>query len=363
MFKIEIILLVSLILLSLIIFYNKSSENQKELYINITHKGIVATLDSNNKVVNINSKLSNDDNTKIMNYYNQNGVLRVKINIKKIDLLIDKYVKILSNNSQKIIYDSIKNLKKNVSSVIKYISYSGLALVINDENPKANEKEEQIEIIIPKILLSQESNQFIDFVSKMAPLFNKDLVKIIYDSMKDILNKIASESNPEVRISNLISLVMRTSIILSIMEEIFMAIDINDRSKILTYVFFDLLNLIPMDRCIFNENNEIEFDPNVCNIKQNKQEECPKCVIPECPECKKTECNCPECQECKKTVCPECPTCPECKKTECNCPECKKTVCPECPQCPELDRWDMSRILNVILTSLLIIFVVLYGIK
>lgn len=103
--------------MSLIIFYNKSSENQKELYININHKGIVATLDSNNKVLNIKSELSNDDNTKIMNYYNQNGVLRVKINTKKIELLIDKYVKILSNNSQKIIYDSIKIFKTNVSSI------------------------------------------------------------------------------------------------------------------------------------------------------------------------------------------------------------------------------------------------------
>ena len=72
-----------------------------------------------------------------------------------------------------------------------------------------------------------------------------------------------------------------------------------DRHKFLYQVFFDLFTLLPNDRCIYTENNILEFNPNVCNIKK---EECPKCIIPKpvevkCPECKNTECDCPVCLE------------------------------------------------------------------
>ncbi len=59
--------------------------------------GIIAKLDSNNKIVSLKSdqKLSSNIETSLINYYNNYGIIRVKLNLKKIDSLIDYYLRVL----------------------------------------------------------------------------------------------------------------------------------------------------------------------------------------------------------------------------------------------------------------------------
>ena len=84
--------------------------------------------------------------------------------------------------------------------------------------------------------------------------------------MKDILDKIELESNHDVKIANLISLIMRTMVIAGIVSETQKLCPNNfskdDEIKFLSHVFLELLTLVPTDRCLFNENNVETFRQN-----------------------------------------------------------------------------------------------------
>jgi len=282
--------------------------------------GIIAKIDSNNKVINIevkNKSISNEEKIKLINYYNKYGTLKVKINYYNLDLLIKSYLNLLSKNNYKL-EESLKNsLKMGTGISILMISNMGLAMLLDDPikmNPvegfentvyfenfeeiseqfvniknstiktnKSNNKE-IAEIIIPKILLSNDKKEFVNFISKLFA--DDDKSKIIFNGMNNILDKIVSEKNDDLKIANLISIVMRTIVISIIITETKKVGPNNfskdDEIKFISHVFLELLTLLPTDRCIFNEHNVFEFSPNVCNIK--KAEKCPKAE-----ECKKAD--------------------------------------------------------------------------
>ena len=166
-------------------------------------------------------------------------------------------------------------------------------------------------VIIPKILLTSDRREFIDYISKIFSTNQES--KILYEILKDVLDKVIAGSNPEVKIANLIGVIMRYVIVFAIVSEaqklganIFSQ---DDMIKFVSHIFLDFINNIPSDRCLFNDESDFfEFSPNVCNIKPIKQESCQKCEIPESnnfklkdPEyvnhnSKTLELKCPECK-------------------------------------------------------------------
>lgn len=330
---------------------------------------MAAKLDSNDKVLSIKSsdtkKLSQDEVDKIINYYNKKGVLKIRIDMKKMELFIETNLKILSKSNSKL-ESSIKQMIQ-MGTVIGLSMASNYGFImVNDEDKKksidgfdniehfeelnysetfantdvvtntavvsqakpsigqavSQAKEEQsMIVIIPKILLTSDRREFIDYISKIFSTNQES--KILYEILKDVLDKVIAGSNPEVKIANLIGVIMRYVIVFAIVSEaqklganVFSQ---DDMIKFVSRIFLDFVNNIPSDRCLFNDNSDFfEFSPNVCNIKPIKQESCQKCEIPEsnnfklkdpeyvsqnsktlelkCPECKKTDCICPECK-------------------------------------------------------------------
>jgi len=189
--------------------------------------GIVAKLDSKNKnkIISIkseNNQLSKEQTQKIIDYYNKYGLYRVRVNIKNIDKLINNYLKVISNTDNKLATSLEHNIKFATTIGIMLISNTGFSMLL-DLNPKQIEGFENIErfknktskrskkrknktskkrinnninkkiitstqiikteskkklktfqsnnfdnfeIIIPKILLSNDRREFIDFILK-----------------------------------------------------------------------------------------------------------------------------------------------------------------------------------------------------
>jgi LPXTG-motif cell wall-anchored protein len=365
--------------------------------------GIIAKLDSNNKIVSLKSdqKLSSNIETSLINYYNNYGIIRVKLNLKKIDSLIDYYLRVLSKKDNKLEGTLQQNLKMGTTIGLLVIASMGFILLLESENKKvegfeeienyeevenfaqvaqgvgrpatvaqaagrpvtaaqgiqgvgrpataaqgvqgagrgvstaaqgippaargvqgagrgvstaaqgippaaqgvqgagrglltaANKDQqmfqEEVEVIIPKIMLSKDRREFIDFLSNNFS--SNSINKKIYDNLKDVLDKLVSESNSEIKIGNLITILMRIMIVTSIIDEVkklgnnYFSED--DQAKFMNLVFLDLMTLIPNDRCVLNENNIIEFNPNICDIKKNQEfpkTECPKSPDPKCPQ-------------------------------------------------------------------------------
>ena len=372
---------------------------------------IVAKLDSDDKVLNIKSsdikKLSQTEIDKIINYYNKKGVLKISINMKKMELFIENNLKILSKSNSKL-ESSIKQMIQMGTLIgLSLVSNYGFIMITDQDNKKSidgfdniehfeefnsletfqgilkgiasgdqgnikaiasgnqtapsvdqgnikaiasgnqaapsvdqgnikaiasgnqgdvkgilsvgqgivaanklavepkldgaiklavvqktTEEEKPMILIIPKILLTSDRRDFIDYISK---IFSTDQEsKILYEILKDVLDKVLEGSNPEVKIANLIGVIMRYIIIFVIVSEakklganVFSQ---DDMIKFASHVFLDFVNNIPSDRCLFNDKSDFfEFSPNVCNIKSIKQENCEKCQECNCPVVKSQE--------------------------------------------------------------------------
>ncbi len=197
-----------------------------------------------------------------------------------------------------------------------------------------------MEVIIPKILLTTDRIEFINFISR---LFAEDpKTKIVYSSFKQILEGVMTGSNSEIKIANLIGLSMRVAIMAGIASEAKKLGPNNftedDMINFTTQVVADFMTDFPSDKCSFysDKMNFIKFTPNICNVKKDhklNQEACPKCK-----ECKETKCHCPE-VKCPDVKCPEmkCPAVvlPEMKFPKMVLPEmkCPPVVLPEM-RCP-----------------------------
>ena len=258
---------------------------------------------------------------------------------------------------------------------------------IKSETKQTNiDKVPFVDVIIPKVLLSSERSNFIDFISK---LFAEDTTtKIVYTSFKKILEGIMVGSNHEIKIANLIGLSMRVAIMAGIAFEAKKLGPNNftqtDMINFTSQVIADFMADFPNDKCSFYNNklNFIKFTPNICNVKNInnvKQEACPKCS-----DCKETICNClvktqpvvlPEMKcppivlpvmKCPPIVIPEmrCPpiVIPEIKSPNITIPEmkCPPVVIPKmkCPRAPKnSNMWKVSTIIFMLLIVGLIVLI------
>jgi len=190
----------------------------------------------------------------------------------------------------------------------------------------------EIKMIIPKILLTSERKEFLNFLIIILEV--KD--RMMYEIVNSLLDKISLEPNSEVKIFNLINLVVRVSIIERILSEtkkmgpnVFSQ---DNQNKFISMVLMDVLSILPSDKCLFNDDQNIfEFNPDVCKIKQS------------CKEC--TKCEAPKLESFSET------TCPVCDETEC-----------DCSKCPDKDD-KLSKLITIVLVVIALIFVLLYFTK
>ena len=229
-----------------------------------------------------------------------------------------------------------------------------------------------ITLIIPKILLTPDRTNFIDFVMKpmmFSPKQNDAI--IIQGIVTKSLDSINSGTNAEIKVANLLGLLIRVSIALVVFtvskEEL--------RSKpgieliVMTNIVQEFISEFPEDKCIFYNNkiDFVEFSPNLCSrpkTEEIKEEiKCPMCPETKCSDVKIPEIKCPDVNipeiKCPDTKCPDvtvqetkcpdfnipeikCPSCPETKCADVNIPEIKCPACPACPACQEMKCPDLK---------------------
>ena len=338
--------------------------------------GIIAKLDSDNKVLGFRSqKVISEENKKtLIDYYNKHGLLNVSLNTDKIKKVMNNYISNLSMIDDKFLNRSFQYhlTSTNINILIgtntglfmldsatqepkfnlveyfeelNYASYENFSSEEQQALPQMNNvmsSEEQsrpkevipkeIKMIIPKILLTSERKEFLNFLIIILEV--KD--RMMYEIVNSLLDKISLEPNSEVKIFNLINLVVRVSIIERILSEtkkmgpnVFSQ---DNQNKFISMVLMDVLSILPSDKCLFNDDQNIfEFNPDVCKIKQS------------CKEC--TKCEAPKLESFSET------TCPVCDETEC-----------DCSKCPDKDD-KLSKLITIVLVVIALIFVLLYFTK
>ena len=184
-----------------------------------------------------------------------------------------------------------------------------------------------------------------DFVSNNL-VSNSESHKLL-NIMSYIFDKSSLSSNNEIKTANFISLVARCSIINQIILEINKfgpnIFSQEDRNNFLSQVFLDLFSIIPSDRCLFNdEENVVNFTPSVCKYKPSVQETCPAC------------------EECKTPV----SVVPRSETPISETPVSETPKCPKCCDCSKCNNSDNSRkIINLVIIAIIILFLILYFTK
>jgi len=277
--------------------------------------------------------------------------------IKKILKPITKAISPALTPIRRVISPALKPIKKIIKPISKVISpvktvtaVAGAALI--SSRPKID----SIEIIIPKILLTSDRKEFMDFVSNN--LVSSSESHKLLNIMRYIFDKNSLSSNNEIKTANLISLVARCSIINQIILEINkfgpIIFSQEDKNNFLSQVFLDLFSIIPSDRCLFNdEENVVNFTPSVCKYKPSVQETCPACeecktpvsVVPrsETPVSETPVSETPV----SETPRSETPGCPKCQKKECDCLKCNKSKGP-------------FTTINLVIIAIIVLFIILY---
>lgn len=153
-----------------------------------------------------------------------------------------------------------------------------------------------MDILIPKVYLTPDRTKFIDLLlSTLGSNEKEDSNKKLFIKHLDtILEGLSRGTNPEIKIANVIGLIIRVAII-SIVVENFKTLGENVISKdeemqYAVTVVSELLVDFPSDSCTFyNEKlNFVSFTPNMCNVK-HAEKKCPECKREDCPVAK-----CPE---------------------------------------------------------------------
>ena len=274
--------------------------------------------------------------------------------IKKILKPITKAISPALTPIRRVILPALKPIKKIIKPISKVISpvktvtaVAGAALI--SSRPKID----SVEIIIPKILLTSDRKEFMDFVSNN--LVSSSESHKLLNIMRYIFDKNSLSSNNEIKTANLISLVARCSIINQIILEINKfgptIFSQEDRNNFLSQVFLDLFSIIPSDRCLFNdEENVVNFTPSVCKYKPSVQETCPACE-----ECKTPVSVVPR----SETPTSETPT-SIVPRSESKCPKCEKKDC-DCSKCNNSD--NSRKIINLVIIAIIVLFIILYFTK
>ena len=255
--------------------------------------GVSAKLNSDNVVTTINSQrvISDDTKNKLMEYYNKHGIINIALNTEKLKTVMNSYVKIFSNIDDKFLDKNLQNYSMGISVMILTGSNTGLLLMnesVDNKNVESFDNMElfeeidelelyenfsskvpyndegipkEINVIIPKILLTSERKEFMDFISVAMEDENNKPNKMMYELINNVLEKISSENNVEVKIFNLINLVVRVSIVQNILSEtkklgpnVFTQ---DDEIKFISMIFMELMAILPSDRCLYKDDQNI----------------------------------------------------------------------------------------------------------
>jgi hypothetical protein len=200
--------------------------------------------------------------------------------------------------------------------------------------PKMSESRAELntmDIILPKIYFTSERVKLFEhclmvFGDKKT-LNEKD--NFMIKNLNVVMEGLSNGRNPEIRIANLIGLLIRALIIFGITEEskklgdnIF---NQNDMIEWMALSLSELLSDFPSDKCVFyNEKyNFVTFTPDICQTKQSNTSS------GKCSECTQVVQECPKQKECPKVLCPDV-KCPQVVLPEMKCPP---VVLPEmhCP--------------------------------
>jgi RNA-binding protein YhbY len=138
-------------------------------------------------------------------------------------------------------------------------------------------KSKRIVILIPKIYLTENRNEFIDFVVKnISPMKEK----VVVDTIKRLMDALNKGGNTEIKIANMIGLTFRLSLAGAIMMSLKQSKKYTQENimKILTGIISEFLENFPSDRCVFYDKsmNFLKFYPKVCDKKMKHK--CPTCA-------------------------------------------------------------------------------------
>lgn len=296
--------------------------------------GIVTSKIENNKIIGmtrtgmgIQGSQTLDNNPVLQKYkdfVNNNGMIIVKVNVQTLhDVALKLYKrldfsKITSEMKKLSDYDAFVNdFEKKISinstppgqgigmGILMIGLYStfglfsivedGLMKNINKPETKSESKSESkpettydfsdpyLHLLVPKILFKNNNTDFINFlVTDFNNLGNnpdKNLLLQLFQILLDKINK--NSSNSEVKIANLINILFNLVIIFGL-QTYFLPFDRQNVSIIISEYLGDLIGSLPDNKCYFNSNNIITFNPDICNITKNESAQCPP--PPTCPE-------------------------------------------------------------------------------
>jgi hypothetical protein len=251
---------------------------------------------------------------------------------------------------------------------IQYVGKENSTPVKNDVMKKKGPDFKSMELIVPKIYLTSDRLKFMELI---FTTFDESMEKLdpkkmfIIKQLDTILESLSKGSNPEIKIANIVGLMIRAALIVAVVQNFSKlgdnVISQDEQMQYMAIVISELLAEFPSDTCTFYNDklDFIKFTPNVCDVKRTDKSE-HKC--PQCPECSKVEC--PDIK-CPPVIIPEiktqevkCPpvVIPEIKTQEVKCPP---VVIPEM-KCPNINLEPSStwKYLSIVLVLVLIGFVI-----
>jgi hypothetical protein len=233
-----------------------------------------------NQIEKIEGILNNMTQEKIEDYteyFNKHGFIEINLNMSEI---INKLLKskrlpqpmknMIENNAEDGNTTSEKLVHQLLHTFFGIFSLMLSIFVINSKQEPNN-----ISIIFPKVLLSNDRKEFIDF---LVSDFNKETggfvskKSIIIPFIEAILDGINLKTpNPEIRLLNIFNVLFTiVDIGINNIDEKFNIFDPNFMQKVVPKLLSQFVGNFPADRCIFN-NSVISYENNVCNIKTGRK--------------------------------------------------------------------------------------------
>ena len=277
---------------------------------------------------------NNDLLKKYMKYLNDGGYLLVKINITNINKMLinlwnkSKFAKMSENELSKS-PPLIKNFKKSIEYssdgispmfpasliFIGMASLSGIFSIAvpsgaiqekvpyDKENPYTityNEKDPTVTVVIPKIFITSNNKDFIDFLfdefSGKKTIIPKEIDQSAVKNLQKEIDKSVSENLPknldknifkqsisvileglnrntkngDIRLANVINLLLNAGVLIGI-GAVFEKEDPENAPDVISELLSNFFSSFPDDTCYFNTNNLISFEPNICAIKKKKK--------------------------------------------------------------------------------------------
>ena len=187
--------------------------------------------------------------------------------------------------------------------------------------PTAAISEDSMYVILPKVYFSSERNNFLDLIlaglkSNNSPNIQTNIK--VFEYLKQLLNKINENSNPDIKIVNILGLLIRISTVINLMKIVNYTSKYTEDEKmnIIFGIITDNMEDIPYDECLFYNTklNFIKYNPNICTkAKEEKEIRLKNLYQTKCP-IQEVSAKCPIQEVCAKCpiqeVCDKCPVCP-----------------------------------------------------